>query len=34
LTQRTSSSLTIKKQEMLKNQTPSLGIQAEIDDSS
>jgi len=34
LTQRASSSLITKKQEMLKNQTPSLGNQKEIDDSS
>jgi hypothetical protein len=34
LVQRASSSLIIKKQEMLKNQTPSLGNQTEIDDSS
>jgi len=32
LMQRVSSSLIIKKQEMLKNQTPSLGNQTEIDD--
>jgi len=30
--QRAISSLITKKQEMLKNQTPSLGIQTEIDD--
>jgi len=34
LMQRTSSSLFTKRQEMLKNQTPSLGNQTEIDDSS
>jgi hypothetical protein len=34
LMQRASSSLIIKKQEMLKNQTSSLGNQTEIDDSS
>jgi len=34
LTQRASSLLITKKQEMLKNQTPSLGNQTEIDDSS
>jgi len=34
LMQRASSSPIIKKQEMLKNHTPSLGNQTEIDDSS
>jgi len=34
LMQRASSSLITKKQEMLKNQTPSLGNQTEIDDPS
>ena len=32
--QRVSSSLITKKQEMLKNQTPSFGNQTKIDDSS
>jgi len=34
LMQRASSSLIIKKQEMLKNQTPSLGNRTKIGDSS
>jgi len=34
LMQRASSSLITKKQEMLKNQTPSLGNQTEIEDLS
>jgi hypothetical protein len=34
LMQRASSSIITKKQEILKNETPSLGNQTEIDDSS